>query len=107
MAVNAVLDVIRVSSGPAVFDCSQLAGVIRVFHGPVVYRDEPGRWLWHDVRSQDRGHVMEFLSAGPFAYQKEYRFVVSRPGYRPAGEEVFVQNTADLRAALAACVPVR
>ena len=85
---------------------SPLASVVRVNHGPVVYSDEPERRLWRDIRSEDQGLAVHFLKRRAFAYQREYRFVVSRLGYRPADEEVFVENTAALRGAFAACVPV-
>ena len=103
--VNGLLGSIRVPRGPAVLQRSQLAGVIQVFHGPVVYRDEPGHWLFDDVRSQDRGSAVEFLKRTAFDYQKEYRFVVRCPGYQPAGEEVFLENTADMRLVFADCIP--
>ena len=81
----------------ALLDTSQLQNTINVYHGPVVYRDEPGRWLWHSFGSDDKGHAMQFLKGAEFAYQKEYRFVVSSPGHRPVDEAILVRNTRELK----------
>ena len=91
----------------ALLNISQLQNTINVYHGPVVYRDDPGRWLWHSFGSDDKGRAIQFLKDAKFAYQKEYRFVVSSPGYRPVDEAVLVRNTRDLKGVFEQCVHLR
>ena len=50
---------------------------------------------------------MKFLKGAEFAYQKEYRFVVSSPGHRPVDEAIFVRNTRDLKGIFEPCVHLR
>ncbi len=53
--------------------------VVRVYHGPVVYTDNPAA-IVESYPEERRAAVVPFLKRSQYSYQREYRFVVETHG---------------------------
>ena len=71
--------------------------VVCVHHGPVVYDDEAGDFLFAKVPVHARGLAAYFFKRKDLEDQKEYRFVVSTFGGQSIKDECYLRITPELR----------
>ena len=71
--------------------------IVHVYHGPVVYDDEPGEHLFSEFDELNRGTAASFFKRSKFNKQKEYRCVLSQVGKSPIRQATFLQITPELR----------
>ena len=76
---------------------SGLDSVVRVYHGPVFYDDNAGEALFTRFPEHARGLAAHFFKRTTFEDQREYRFVLSAQGGRPADDEFYLRITPELR----------
>ncbi len=74
-----------------------LKGVIQVFHGPVIYSDEPKEPMFEKLSMVEANSAIFFLKRTQFASQREYRFVISYQSKTPIQETVFLNITPELK----------
>ena len=81
----------------AVCQSSGLDSVVHVHHGPVVYDDQAGDFLFARIPEYARGVAARFFKRTEFEDQQEYRFVVSASGGRPIEDVFYLMITPELR----------
>ena len=86
---NVLPELARVKSG-----CDKIA---HVYHGLVVYDDEPGERIFSEFDELSRGTATAFFKRREFKKQKEYRFVLSLVGKSPTQQTTYLQITPELR----------